>query len=458
VIARALGRRWLGKGSQAALAHSSLVAIGAVGVFNLTANAGAAAKDVTVAYYFGRSDELDAFLVALMIFVFLVNTFGGSFAGAALPVFIRERERHGRDAGVRVLSNVVVLTCAVLAALGLSIGVLAPTLLSMIAAGFSSGKAELSRSLILTLLPSLIVGGVTSIWGPTLNAYGRYVVPALTPIFGSLATLVLLLLVGRGIGPQVLVFGILIGSVLELAALGLYMRALGIAFLPRWHGLDPPTGDILGHSGTLVLAGCVSMGATVIDQAMAASLGSGAVSALNYGAKVITVLVGLGSVATTSVLFPQFARLSVTHDIAGLRRLFWNYLGLALVVSALGSVVLAGLSEPVVRVLFERGAFSEADTRLVSTVQSLFAVQLPFHVGGLVAVRLLSALHRNHVLLVISAITLVGDITANYVLMQVLGVAGIALSTSLVFAGSFAMLMVAVVRALPPVTTVTRLM
>jgi putative peptidoglycan lipid II flippase len=441
--------RSYGSVERASLARSTLGAMVAVGAFNLTAYAGAAAKDVAVAYYFGRSDELDAFLIALMVYLVLVNTLGGAVAAAMLPVFIRANERQGREAGVRVLGNAVVLTCGILAILGALSVAFAPALLRVIASSFSPDKAELSRSLMFMLLPSLVLGGVTAIWGPTLSAHGRYVVAAATPIFGALATFVLLVLFGRSMGPQLLVLGVFIGSLVEVAALGMYMRVLGLAFLPRWHGFDPATRDVLRHSGTLVLAGCVSMGAIVVDQAMAASLGSGSVAALSYGVKTVTVLIGVGSVATTSVLFPQFARLSANHDYQNLRRLFRNYLCLGVAASIVAAILLAGLSEPIVRLLFQRGAFSEADTRLVSTVQSLFVIQLPFHVGGLIAVRLLSALRRNYLLVIISAITLVGDIAANYVLMQLFGVAGIALSTSVVFIGSFALLMVAVWRALP---------
>jgi putative peptidoglycan lipid II flippase len=157
------------------------------------------------------------------------------------------------------------------------------------------------------------------------------------------------------------------------------------------------------------------------------------------------------------VLFPQFARLSVEHDNEGLSRMFTRFLGLALVVAAFGCVALIALSEPLIRLLYQRGAFSDSDTSLVSTVQTLFAIQLPFHIAGLIAVRLLSALQQNHILLLISSVMLVIDIVANYVLMQTLGVAGIALSTSFVFVASFILLMIAVLRALPTRPTMVML-
>ena len=433
---------------RARLARSSFVAIVLAACLSLVVYMGAAAKDIAVAFYFGRSDGLDAFVLALTVFVFLVNNIGTSFAAAVVPVFIDEREHRGGAAGRHVLANVMFLNGACLLVAGALAGLCAPVLLSFIAGSFTPEKRDLTTHLMLLLVPALLVTGVTSIWGPALNAHGRFAVPAITPIFGSIATLLFLLLFGSGLGPQVLAFGVLAGTLIELCALGIYMRHLGLLFFPHWTGFDAPTRSVMRQIGPLAMAGCVSMGAVVVDQAMAATLGTGAVSALNYGTKVATVPLGLASVGITSVLFPQFAQLSVAGDRAGLRRLFLTYLGLAIAASMIACAVIVVYSEQIIGAVFQHGVFSQSDTELVSAVQRLFAFQLPFHVGGLIAARLLSALRLNHVLVMIGSFSLVADVVLDWVLMQFFGLPGIALATTVVFIGTFTLLMVAVNRAL----------
>jgi putative peptidoglycan lipid II flippase len=104
------------------------------------------------------------------------------------------------------------------------------------------------------------------------------------------------------------------------------------------------------------------------------------------------------------------------------------------------TAVLMYWSQPIVHLLFQRGSFTEADTYLVSTIQTFSFLQIPFYVLGIFGVRLLSALTRNQTLTVISGINLVTTVLGNYIFMRFFGVAGISLSTSTVYA--IAMLLV----------------
>ena len=86
------------------------------------------------------------------------------------------------------------------------------------------------------------------------------------------------------------------------------------------------------------------------------------------------------------------------------------------------------------------GAFSATDTLLVSRVQALLALQMPFYVFGILGVRLVSALKENSTLMVLGLVNAVVNVVFNYVFMKSMGVAGIALSTSFVYLFSCSML------------------
>jgi putative peptidoglycan lipid II flippase len=90
-------------------------------------------------------------------------------------------------------------------------------------------------------------------------------------------------------------------------------------------------------------------------------------------------------------------------------------------------------SHPLIRILFQRGAFTAVDTKIVSRVQAFLSLQIPFYILGQLGVRLISALKRNSVLMVIAGVNLVVNVIFNLISMRYWGVAGIALSTSLVY-------------------------
>jgi putative peptidoglycan lipid II flippase len=90
--------------------------------------------------------------------------------------------------------------------------------------------------------------------------------------------------------------------------------------------------------------------------------------------------------------------------------------------------------------LFERGAFTAQDTRQVAQAQAYYLLQIPFFMLGILGVRLISAAAKNIVLMKIAAVGLPLNIALNYMLMQRMGVAGIALSTTFVYVSSAALM------------------
>lgn len=183
-----------------------------------------------------------------------------------------------------------------------------------------------------------------------------------------------------------------------------------------------------------MVAGAFFMSSTsLVDQSMAAMLGAGSVSTLNYGGKVLTLILGIGSVSLGTAVFPHFSRMVAASDWAGIRHTLKTYTYLILLVTIPLTLILVFFSEPLVHLFFERGAFTSADTWRVSQVQALFLLQVPFYFLGILMVRLISSLKMNRILMQGAIINLFFKIIFNYFLMQRLGAAGIALSTTLMY-------------------------
>ena len=112
-------------------------------------------------------------------------------------------------------------------------------------------------------------------------------------------------------------------------------------------------------------------------------------------------------------------------------------------------LLLVFFSEPIVSILFERGAFSTQDTSLVSNIQIYYFLQIPFYVLVLLMMRLISSLKANRWLMLVASINFILNVVLNYVFMRWMGVAGIALSTSIVYVISFISFWFIIRRLLP---------
>jgi putative peptidoglycan lipid II flippase len=180
------------------------------------------------------------------------------------------------------------------------------------------------------------------------------------------------------------------------------------------------------------------MGSTeLVDKAMAGALASGSVASLNYGNKVIIMVMGLAAMAIGTAVLPYFSRLVAEEGWDTLRNTLNFYLRLIFLVTVPVVVLIYWFSEPLVHIIFQRGAFTAEDTNLVASVQAFFCFQIPFYIAGIMLARLVSSLRANHILMWAASINITANVGFNILFIHLMGLKGIALSTSLVYMISF---------------------
>ena len=421
---------------------AAMLVVGAATVF---AKILAMAKDVLVASYFGTSDAVDAFFIAQTVPTFVISVIGGSIPAALMPVYLRVWEREGRANAGRLLGNVLMLAGAAIASSCLVLALLAPIVLPLVGVRFGGEKLALTRHLYLLILPGVFMSGVAGMLAGVLNAHERFLLAAVAPALMSVLSIAFLVGAADDWGISALAIGLTTGYGLELAVLAWSVRARGLVRLPQWASWrDPDVRRVLGQYLPLVIGGAVMSSSPLIDQAMAASLGSGSVAQLAYGSKLVAAGLGIGGTAVSTAILPHFSRMVATHDWSGVRHTLRAYTRLGLVVGVAVVLVIVVLSVPVVRLLFERGRFLPSDTVAVARVQALYAIQIPFYLLGILAVQLLHAISANRVLMWVSIGNFITNIVGNYVFMRVWGVAGIAFATSMVYVLSMIALLTAV--------------
>lgn len=404
-----------------------------IGAWSVVAKLAATGKELAVAAWFGRGDSLDAFLIAMILPATVVGLVAGSFSGALIPTYIHVRENQGQKAAEKLFSNVQILSLTLLVVVTIVMGLGASYYLPLLGSGFGSAKLLLTRRLLYLLLPFLILSGTLAVWSSILNAGERFTLPALTPIVTPLVVILTLLILGRAGGIFAVAVGTIAGSLLEVTLLGWAISAQGISLIPRWYGFSPELRLVLRQYGPMTAAALLMGTSPIIDQAMAAMLKGGSVAALSYGNKIVTTIAFLCSAALSTAILPYLSQMVTKKDWSGCRRTLRVYSRLVLSVTIPIAIGLIVCSRPIVRLLYQRGAFTASDTEVVSAVQIFFALLIPFYTWAALFVRLLSSLHRNDLLAYGSVLNVCLNILFNFILMRRFGVAGIALSTSLVY-------------------------
>jgi putative peptidoglycan lipid II flippase len=418
-----------------------------VGILTVLGRIAAMSKELVVAHAFGRSDALEAFLIAYMVPLFLVNPMMSALGSALLPVLLEKQHRESEEAAERLLSSVVVATLIGLTLVTVTVGLCAPLYLHLLAHNFSNAKLLLTQKLLYLLLPWIVFSGLATLLSCIMNARERFALPALVPLATPLVT-ILFIVVARSQGAYALAAGTTIGGLLETVLLFWILSAHNIRLSFRWNGFDPTMRTVLSQYAPMLAGAFLLASNLVIDQSFAATLSAGSVAALSYGSKISNALLLIAGTALSAATLPYFSKMAAQSDWVGCRHTLKRYTTLITLVAVPATLLLIGSSKPIIRLLFQRGAFTPADTHVVNIVQICCCLQIPFQCLCLLFARFISAVKRNDLLLYAAVVNVVVNVVMDLVLMRIWGVAGIAASTAVMSACSAAFLAVCSLRLL----------
>ena len=389
-------------------------------------------REQAVAYRFGTRDAADVFIAAIQIPTLLLNVFSSSL-GAGLVPFLVARATGGPPDGDDETARIHTIVYAVVAIVFVVAGLAASLYAPFIAPGFSVAKAKLLSDVLLVLCLSGILAGVGTYWVILLQAGNRFSRPALTAALPPALAAMFCLACDWGTWAPVV--GTAAGFALQAFVLYLLVRSAQIGVAPR-RGL-PAHLPLASQVASAAAATGLMSGATLIANAWAASLGAGSVATLGFANVAITAVVGFSLKVVGGPLLNDYSRLAAAGDwprlIAALRR----HVLVGWVAGGAVAMAMYWLAEPVIGVLFQRGRFAPEQTAEVAGILFLLALQLPWHVGGAMVTRALSACRANTVLVEAAAINLAVCLALCWLLVDELGLKGVAIAASGMYCASF---------------------
>jgi putative peptidoglycan lipid II flippase len=437
-------------------------AAGLVGIATSVSRILGLAREVVFAALFGASagPAADAFTVAFRIPNLLRDLFAeGALSAAFVPTITRALAVEGREAAWRlasaVFSAVVVVTGAI-ALLGILVS---GPLARLFAPGFAQvpGKLELTAGLTAAMWPFLPLVALAAAAMGLLNACGRFFVPAVAPALfnvGMIASGLALtpLMPALGLPPiYAMAIGALIGGAGQLLVQWPAIRAEGVRlrFLPRFAS-DPGVREV----ARLMAPATVGLAATQINlfatTVFASTLAQGAATWLVYAFRIMYLPIGLFGVSVGTAAAPAVARAAAAGDHAGVARTVADGLRLVAVLTLPATAGLLALADPIVSLLYERGAFLAGDTRATAAALRAYALGLAGYSAIKVIVPAFYALGAPQLPVRVSFAAVLLNVVASFVLRDPLGHVGLALAVALTANFNVAVLVAALGRRVGP--------
>jgi putative peptidoglycan lipid II flippase len=397
-------------------------------------------REQLLAALFGAGNLMDAYVVAARLPNLLRDLFAeGAMSAAFVPTFTRTLTTGGKPAAWRLGTNAInglLITTGALVALGMIFT--EPLIRLLTAADYAlvPGQLQLTVMLARIMLPLLTLIAVAAALMGMLNALGHFFVPALSPAMFNVATVLCAIAVVPfagtiGVPPITLIaLSTLAGGIAQLAIQVPPLRREGL----RWRAALDWHDEGLQRVLRLMGPGTIGLAATQVNLAVNQLLATrevGAASWLNYAFRIMYLPIGLFGVSIGTAVLPAVSRHSAERNATGVRDTVADGLSLMMMLNVPAAVGLMVLASPIVRLLFERRAFTAADTAATAAAVQLYALGLV----GYSIVRITSptfyALGRNRIPVQVSAATVLVNALFSVVLQQMFGFRGLALGTSL---------------------------
>ncbi|WP_257266049.1 murein biosynthesis integral membrane protein MurJ [Endozoicomonas sp. ONNA2] len=414
------------------LLRSSLV----VGIMTMLSRVLGLARDVVVAGYFGSTASADAFFVAFKIPNFLRRLFAeGAFSQAFVPVLSEYRSRR-RFPDVRALVSRVSGTLAGVLLLVTVVGVLAaPVLIRLFAPGFINEpeKLALAGDMLRITFPYLLLISLTALAGSILNTYGRFAVPAFTPVLLNLSLIGSTLLLTPYFAQPVmaLAWGVAIAGIAQLLLQMPFLLQIRLLPMPTWGPQDEGCRRIMRLMVPALFGVSVSQINLLLDTVLASFLQTGSVSWLYYSDRLSELPLGVFGIAIATVILPSLSTRHAEADSGHFSRTLDWAIRLVLLIGVPAAVALFILAGPFIATLFDYGEMTDRD--VLMSAMSLQAYAL-----GLIAFMLIKVLAPGYfarldtktpVKIAIKA--MVANMVFNLILVFPLQHAGLALATTL---------------------------
>lgn len=359
------------------MSSSLLKSTGVVSLMTLVSRVLGFGRDVLLATLFGAGAGMDAFLIALKIPNFGRRVFAeGAFSQAFVPVFTETRTREDH-AAVRELTAVVMGTLAGVLGLITLVGCLAaPWLVWVFAPGFGADPAKhaLGSELLRWTFPYLMFISLTAMAAGILNAYGRFAVPAITPVLLNLC-LIASALIDPG-SVEILAYAVFVAGILQFAFQLPWLAQLKLLPRPRWAWGDGRVRRIIGLMIPVMIGSSVAQLSLLLDAALASLLGDGAVSWLYYADRLMEFPLGIFSIAIGTVILPTLATQHANQSPSAFSSTMDWGLRTMLVLGVPATVGLVLFAGPLIATLFGHGRFGAQD--VLMTTYALWAYGFGF--------------------------------------------------------------------------------
>jgi putative peptidoglycan lipid II flippase len=396
-------------------------------------------RDILIAAVLGTSYVADAFFVAFRIPNMFRRLFAeGAFDAAFIPLFARRMHEDGPDSARAFAGQALAGLTLLLIAFVILGEIAMPWLMLLLAPGFRDDPEKFALAVLLAriALPYLVCMSLVALYTGVLNALGRFAIAAFTPsLLNVVLIAVLLVLVATGNADKghagvALAWGVALSGLLQIAVVAFAAARFGMSVPLERPRLSPDMQRLVALAAPGLVAGGIGQLTGVISTIIA-TLQDRVVSWLYYADRIFQLPLGVIGVAIGVVLLPDLSHKLRAGDHEAVIASENRALEFALLLTLPAATALLLAADPIMRVLFQHGAFTSADTKAAAKMLAALALGLPAYVIIKVLHPSFFAREDTKTPMIFAAISMAANVVLALTLFELIGGTGIAIAATL---------------------------
>ncbi|WIV12074.1 murein biosynthesis integral membrane protein MurJ [Proteiniborus sp. MB09-C3] len=387
-------------------------------------------RDIILSYIYGASNISDAYLISLSIPMVIFAFIGIAVSTGYIPMYCRIEQEYGEEEGNRYTNNIVnilIIICTVIVVFGL---LFTKEIVRLFASGFKGETLALAVRFTRISLFGIYFTSLIYIFNGFLQLKGNYIIPALVGFPLNLAIIISIFL-SFNISIMVLPIGVVVANASQLLFLLPFVYKKGYRYKLITNMKDKHVIQMIYLIFPVIIGGSVDQINVLVDRTIASSIAVGGISALNYSNRLVEFIQGIFVTSISIAMYPMISKMAVENNTKELKRTISeaiNIIGLLVIPATVGSMIFA---EPVVGLLFGRGAFDLKAIHMTSSALFFYSIGIIGIGFRDILSRAFYSMQDTKTPMINATVAMTMNIFLNIILSRFMGIAGLALATSI---------------------------
>jgi len=388
-------------------------------------------REVVIAAHFGTSSDYDIYLVAVTLPMVVYTVTRYTLPNIFIPIFSKFKTEVNEKRAWSFFWVFLNFNLLLFFLVALSIFLLSPQLLKMIAPGLNPDQISAATILLRIAVIIVVIGGIETVLRGLLHSYKHFIYPAFAPMLYNLVIIVWVVFLSSRLATKALVWGTVSGALLQMMVLGVvfFKRKVRIPFNFRIYekGIE----EAMKVAPFILLIEGFGQLYVVVDRFFASGLPEGSISALNYANLIFLIPVSVFAIAISTAVFPYLAEEAAKRDWSKLTDIFSKTLKMIIFLTIPISLFLIFFHQPITALIFQRGAFDSQSTLMTSKALVFYALGLFFFSGYALILKMFYSLNLVKILVVANFFSFSLKLISSLILINLLSYKALALTTAL---------------------------